>query len=160
MVSTVQKKGPGALYWGFVPFLIESFPYDITELGTYSQLSDMKERMVAKDGPRSRWMAQVPDQAWDVAIGAAAGVASVMISMPFDVIKTYMQTHCAEAAATGAAGQVAAFVATGRRMVALGGPGALFVGLAPRLIQQVPSTTICWWAIERCRNALEPYTKA
>eukprot|EP00878_Enallax_costatus_P032553 GHUV01035784.1.p1 GENE.GHUV01035784.1~~GHUV01035784.1.p1 ORF type:complete len:334 (+),score=111.85 GHUV01035784.1:363-1364(+) len=123
MVTTVQKKGPGALYWGFVPFLIESFPYDLTELGTYSQLSDMKERAVARSSQHSKWVAQVPDQAWDVAIGAAAGVASVLISMPFDVIKTYMQTHGAEAAiaagmgtaaSAGAAGQVAAFVATGK----------------------------------------------
>jgi hypothetical protein len=33
--------------------------------------------------------------------------------MPFDVIKTYMQTHGAEAAAAGARGQLAAFWATG-----------------------------------------------
>jgi hypothetical protein len=52
-------------------------------------------------------------QAWDIAIGAAAGVASVLVSMPFDVIKTYMQTHGAEAAAAGARGQLAAFWATG-----------------------------------------------
>jgi hypothetical protein len=52
-------------------------------------------------------------QAWDIAIGAAAGVASVLVSMPFDVIKTYMQTHGAEAAAAGAGGQLAAFWATG-----------------------------------------------
>jgi hypothetical protein len=44
-------------------------------------------------------------------------------------------------------------------MVAAKGPGALFVGIWPRLAQQVPSTTICWWFIERCRAALEPYTK-
>lgn len=55
-------QGPGALYWGFVPFLIESFPYDITELGTYSQLSDMKDRAVSRTDTRSKWMAQVPDQ--------------------------------------------------------------------------------------------------
>lgn len=42
--------------------MIESFPYDITELGTYSQLSDMKERTVARDVVRSKWMSQVPDQ--------------------------------------------------------------------------------------------------
>jgi hypothetical protein len=44
-------------------------------------------------------------------------------------------------------------------MVAVGGPGALFVGLVPRLVQQVPSTTICWWAIEQARDMLEPFTK-
>ncbi|WIA22871.1 hypothetical protein OEZ86_009816 [Tetradesmus obliquus] len=159
MVTSMQKHGPGALYWGFVPFLIESFPYDITELGTYSQLHDMREEALRKSSPGSKWMAQVPEQAWDIGIGAAAGVASVLVSMPFDVIKTYMQTHCAEAAAAGAGGQLAAFFATGSRMVAAGGPGALFVGLVPRLVQQVPSTTICWWAIEQARDMLEPYTK-
>lgn len=53
-------------------------------------------------------------QAWDLAIGAAAGVASVLVSMPLDVIKTYLQTHGAEiAVAPGMAGQVAAFWQTG-----------------------------------------------
>jgi hypothetical protein len=32
MGRAVQRGGPGALYWGFFPFLVESFPYDITEL--------------------------------------------------------------------------------------------------------------------------------
>lgn len=30
---SVVVQGVGGLYWGFVPFLIESFPYDCTELG-------------------------------------------------------------------------------------------------------------------------------
>jgi hypothetical protein len=55
-------QGPGALYWGFVPFLIESFPYDLTELGTYSQLHDMREEALRKSNPGSKWMAQVPEQ--------------------------------------------------------------------------------------------------
>lgn len=159
MATSVRKNGIGSLYWGFVPFLIESFPYDCTELGTYSQLHDWRTAALKKDDSTSRWVASVPDQAWDLAIGAAAGVASVLVSMPMDVIKTYMQTHGA-GAAPGLGGQVAAFWQTGAKMVAVGGPGALFVGMVPRLVQQVPSTTICWWAIERCRDALEPYTRA
>jgi hypothetical protein len=99
-------------------------------------------------------------QVWDIAFGAAAGVAAVVISMPFDVIKTYMQTQGATmAVGPGVAGQVAAFAATARALVAAQGPGALFVGMVPRLVQQVPSTTVCWWAIEQCRKVLEPYTK-
>ncbi len=31
--------------------------------------------------------------AWDLTTGAAAGAVAVLISMPFDCIKTYMQTH-------------------------------------------------------------------
>lgn len=104
-------------------------------------------------------MASVPNQAWDIFNGAAAGTAATLVSMPFDVIKTYMQTHCAEMAALGVRGQVNAFIATGAKLVAAQGPGALFVGTAPRLLQQVPSTTLCWWALEQCRGLLEPYTR-
>jgi hypothetical protein len=56
-----------------------------------------------------------PSQVWDLAIGAAAGVASVLVSMPMDVIKTYMQTHHGAGAAPGMAGQMAAFWQTGER---------------------------------------------
>ncbi|KAF8066349.1 SAMC1 [Scenedesmus sp. PABB004] len=160
MASTVRTQGVGGLYWGFVPFLIESFPYDITELGTYSQLHDLRAAAATRRDATGRWVASVPEQAWDLAIGAAAGVASVLVSMPFDVIKVHIQTHGAElAAGAGAQGQLAAFWATGGKLVARGGAGALFIGLAPRLVQQVPSTTICWWAIERSRQLLEPFTK-
>ncbi len=30
-------------------------------------------------------------QVWDICMGAAAGSAATLISMPFDVVKTYMQ---------------------------------------------------------------------
>lgn len=32
-------------------------------------------------------------QAWDLTAGAASGVAAVLVSMPFDCIKTYMQVR-------------------------------------------------------------------
>jgi hypothetical protein len=79
------------------------------------------------------------------------------------VIKTYLQTHGAEIMAAhagrGVLGEAAAFASVGRSLVAKQGPGALFVGMVPRLVQQVPSSTICWLVIEQCRSALEPYTK-
>lgn len=97
-----------------------------------------------------------------MAAGAAAGGAAVLVSMPFDVIKTYMQTHGAQLLTSSGGspwGQAAVFASTASQMVAAQGPGALFVGVVPRLVQQVPSSTICWWAVEQCRQALEPYTK-
>ncbi len=59
----------------------------------------------------------------------------------------------------GAWGEAVAFTRVGKQMVAAAGPGALFVGIVPRLVQQVPSSTICWVVIEQCRALLEPYTK-
>lgn len=67
-------------------------------------------------------------QAWDLAIGAAAGVASVLVSMPMDVIKTYMQTHGA-GAAPGLGGQVAAFWQTGKAMCCCGCGYGCVIGL-------------------------------
>lgn len=55
-------QGVGGLYWGFVPFLIESFPYDCTELGTYSQLHDWRQAALRKEDSTSRLVARVPDQ--------------------------------------------------------------------------------------------------
>eukprot|EP00955_Chlamydomonas_euryale_P087922 364335-Chlamydomonas_euryale.AAC.9 len=36
-------------------------------------------------------MSAVPLHMWDLGAGAAAGTAAVLISMPFDCVKTYMQ---------------------------------------------------------------------
>eukprot|EP00198_Chlamydomonas_reinhardtii_P001375 XP_001690711.1 predicted protein [Chlamydomonas reinhardtii] len=145
MNNVVKKQGPMGLYWGFLPYCLESFPYDISELATYSQLRDVYNQAVTQAnaltggkasalfGPEAKVPSQVRQlQLWDIAIGAAAGSAATLISMPFDVVKTYMQ--------------VRAFFATGSRMVAQHGAGALWVGVVPRLAQQVPSCTICWHA--------------
>jgi hypothetical protein len=80
---------------------------------------------------------------FDLAVGGAAGTVAVLVSMPFDVIKTYIQTHgavtaAASSSAVGLTGSLALFLATGQQLVAKGGPQALFVGLAPRLAHQVP----------------------
>lgn len=68
------------------------------------------------------------------------------------------QTHATDAIGLSAGGQVVEFFRTGSRMVAQHGPGALWVGVVPRLAQQVPSCTICWWAVEACQQALKPWT--
>lgn len=39
MTSTLRMSGLGALYTGYLAFLMKSLPYDVAELFTYSQLS-------------------------------------------------------------------------------------------------------------------------
>lgn len=68
-----------------------------------------------------------------------------------------MQTHDTGIAGTSVAVQIAAFISTGHMLVQTRGPGALFVGAVPRLVQQIPSSTICWWAVQQAHNVLEPY---
>lgn len=158
MANSVRNQGPMSLWWGFLPFCLEAFPYDMSELAGYSQLRDVYDTL-AKPGGRFHAVAQkLPEHAWDLMIGAAAGAAAVCVSMPFDCIKTYMQTHATGAMNQGMKEQVVFFFRTGANMVKRRGPGALFVGMVPRLLQQVPSSTICWWSVEQCQKALAVYT--
>lgn len=72
-------------------------------------------------------------------------MASVLVSMPCDVIKTRMDLHpphCPVGGPAGALCSIKAFFETGRQLVAAGGgPHALFVGVAPRLLQ----VGACWF---------------
>jgi hypothetical protein len=55
-------------------------------------------------------------------------------------VKTYMQTHGAQIARQAGAGpwgEAVAFASTGAKLVKANGAGALFVGIVPRLMQQV-----------------------
>lgn len=157
MTTAVRRGGPGALYWGFLPFCYESLPFDMTELSTFSYLNDAYA--AAQRNPQLKPLAdRVAPHVWDLAIGGAAGAAAVLVSMPFDCIKTHMQINPDALTGRSLLQQTAGFFGVGARMVAQRGPGALFVGTVPRLVQQVPSSTICWWCIETCRRALEPYT--
>ncbi len=92
--------------------------------------------------------------------GAAAGVASVLVSMPCDTIKTRMDLlppTCA-AGKGGLLHSARAFFDTGRQLAAAGGgPGALFVGVAPRLLQTVPSTMVYWAAVEGTRRLMRKH---
>ncbi|KAG1679403.1 hypothetical protein FOA52_007694 [Chlamydomonas sp. UWO 241] len=158
MGNSVRRNGPGALWFGFLPFLLEAFPYDMSELGTYSQLRDLHTESCKPGSRFSSVVDRLPSQAWDAGIGATAGAAAVMLSMPSDTVKTYLQTHTAGQLALSPAAQVAQFFATGRQMVARGGVQALYLGVVPRLLQQVPSSTICWYSVEACQRFLAPYT--
>lgn len=56
----------------------------------------------------------MPTTAWDAAIGACAGAAAVMVSMPCDTVKTYLQTHASGRLNTSSSAQLALFISTGK----------------------------------------------
>jgi hypothetical protein len=91
-----------------------------------------------------------------MAIGAAAGAAAVVLSMPSDCIKTVIETSGPQPAGRPAA-SLALVAATARRLVRDKGAAGLFVGMAPRLAEKMPSTCLYWLAVESCRRRLEPY---
>ncbi|PRW33110.1 mitochondrial carrier [Chlorella sorokiniana] len=176
MAREASTRGLGALYATYGAFMLKSIPFDVAELATYSQMTDWREAAAARaavgDGgsssgsnASSSWrgrvgeaLATMPLSASDMLIGATAGVASVLVSMPCDVIKTRMDLHPPHCPAGGPAGalcSIKAFFETGRQLVAAGGgPHALFVGVAPRLLQTVPSTMVYWMAVEGTRRLM------
>ncbi len=175
-----MSQGPTSLWYGFVPFLLEAFPYDVAELGVYSQLRELHNEAL-KSGSGNRCASSMPEildcyqkslshrlesvaaalpsSTWDALLGAAAGATAVLISMPFDNIKTYIQTTNSLTVAAGPLAQMLLFASTGRTLVLQRGLPSLFIGVVPRLVQQVPSSTICWWSVEACQKALQPFAE-
>jgi hypothetical protein len=92
-----------------------------------------------------------------MAIGAAAGAAAVVLSMPSDCVKTVIETSGPRPAGMSPAASLGLVVATARQLVAAKGAAGLFVGMAPRLAEKVPSTCLYWLAVESCRRHLEQY---
>lgn len=151
----LRKSGPRSLYYGFGVYCLESVPYDITELLVVGAARDMRQHQ----HPAVRDLAPIM---FDLGVGGVAGAVAVLVSMPFDVIKTYIQTHGAIGAAVSSSGSSGAglshsmglFLSTAKALVARGGPQALFVGLVPRLAHQVPGAIVCWYCIETCHRTL------
>ena len=78
----------------------------------------------------------------------------MLVSMPCDVIKTRMDLSppACPGGPSGLACSARAFVQTGRQLAAAGGLQALFTGVAPRLLQNVPSCMVYWAAVEGTRR--------
>jgi solute carrier family 25 S-adenosylmethionine transporter 26 len=150
MVRMAAVHGLAPLYASFVPYLLKSIPHDVTELCTFSQIS---EGLAVRPAPA---LAALPPEARDMAVGAVSGAAAAIASMPFDVIFTRMNLAGGGVSGGGVGGSLAAFGATARAIVAQGGgPGALFAGVVPRLLQTVPAAMIYWAAVEATRRHLE-----
>eukprot|EP00798_Chlamydomonas_sp_ICE-L_P005912 gene5912-33485_t len=92
-VTTVRAEGPAGLYWGFLPHLFEAWPHDVSELLVVGAMSDFRADSTNPSSKHHACMQHVPHSAWDLGVGAVSAAVAVLVSMPFDCIKTYMQTH-------------------------------------------------------------------
>lgn len=77
---------------------------------------------------------------------------------PILLLCLLLQTHGADLSGRGLLGSAALFVKSGRRIVSRKGLAGLYVGVTPRLLQQVPSAMVCWWAIAAFKRFMEPHT--
>ncbi|CAD7698618.1 unnamed protein product [Ostreobium quekettii] len=155
MLAATRRGGLRSLYFCYLPYLIKALPHDVAELMTYGLLTDA--RSVAHAHPRHPLgaIAAVPDRVGDLFVGAAAGIMAVLVSMPADTISTRMQTvERAGLREKGPLGMAVSFFATGRRLAARGGVGALYKGCAPRLLRHVPASMVFWPVLVGCQREL------
>lgn len=81
----------------------------------------------------------------------------MLFSMPADCIKTRLELGSARPPSGLINGSVT-FFTTGRQMLADTGLRSMFVGLTPRLLENVPSTMFYWVLVAALRRTLEPFT--
>lgn len=68
-----------------IPYCLESWPYDISELVVVGAAKDMR----TSSGSSSSSWNKAQNIQWDLATGAVGGTVAVLVSMPFDVVSMY-----------------------------------------------------------------------
>lgn len=92
LLQALRRSGPRALYYGMVPYCLESWPYDISELAVVGAAKDLR----GSSSSSSSWSkAQIMQ--WDLATGAVGGTVAVLVSMPFDVVSETRSVICVPA---------------------------------------------------------------
>jgi solute carrier family 25 S-adenosylmethionine transporter 26 len=106
------------LYAGYGSFMLRDLPFDAIEFVAYEQ---MRSALRAALGGRQLSAFETS------AVGAAAGVATAVLTTPLDVVKTRLMTQ-------GAGGAYKGVLDCFARVVREEGPRALFRGVQPRVL--------------------------
>jgi Mitochondrial carrier protein len=133
------------------PFCLTAVPHDFAELVTIF-VGGAAVEVFAPAGLVRR-------ELLDAAVGCVAGAFGVLLSAPADCIKTkvltmslgtaFVRSH-KNPAALLAAGTAAKWRAAAAHTVATQGWPGLFVGVWPRLVDEVPGSMLHWSLVEAC----------
>jgi solute carrier family 25 S-adenosylmethionine transporter 26 len=149
LLETLSSVGARQMFnSSFVPFVLKAIPHDVGEFVTFGVLSE--------DHTVQRCLGPISENAKDALLGAAAGCAAALLSNPFDVICTKVQTSPTRSGDTHHTmrSSLVAFRDTARAEFAQGGMRRLYVGLVPRLMQMVPASVIYWLVVEEVRRSI------
>ncbi len=153
LLETLSSVGARQMFnSSFVPFVLKAIPHDVGEFVTFGVLSE--DRAVQHHlGPLS-------ENAKDALLGAVAGCAAALLSNPFDVVCTKVQTSPPPSGGTHHVtmrSSLVAFRDTARAELAQGGIRRLYVGVVPRLMQMVPASVIYWLVVEEVRRSISSH---
>jgi len=157
LMETLSSAGARQMFnSSFVPFVLKAIPHDVGEFVTFGVLSEAESV--------NRHLGPLSENAKDALIGAAAGCAAALLSNPFDVICTKVQTSCPLSSAPSShtpkvtmRSALAAFRDTARTEFSQGGFRRLYVGVIPRLMQMVPASVIYWLVVEEARRRIQRF---
>jgi solute carrier family 25 S-adenosylmethionine transporter 26 len=150
LMETLSSAGARQMFnSSFVPFVLKAIPHDVGEFVTFGVLSEAE--------PVNKVLMPLSDNGRDALIGAVAGCAAALLSNPFDVICTKVQTSTVPGGRThhSMGSSLAAFRDTARAEFAQGGMRRLYVGVVPRLMQMVPASVIYWLVVEEARRRIQ-----
>lgn len=129
----------------FVPFVLKAIPHDVGEFVTFGMLSEAKQVDTI--------LHPIQKNAKDALIGAISGIVAAVLSTPFEVVCTKVQTSPAKPHPT-LQSSLAEFRNVARTELARGGVRSLYVGFVPRLLHMVPASVIYWIVVEEARRNL------
>eukprot|EP00873_Tetraselmis_striata_P045825 jgi/Tetstr1/466089/TSEL_010673.t2 len=134
--------------WTYLaPCLAKEVPQDATEFAAYGKLTRTWNAHMPAN------IQEVPGAEW--LIGAGAGAAATLVSMPADVIKTRVSCVPPATLHAGFMGSLRSYGGAAGMIYREFGIGGFFQGTGPRLIK-IPSTMVYWVTVEQTRRLLAP----
>lgn len=134
----LQTGGLSSLFRGTALTLARDVPGSMAWFGTYE--------VVKRSLAHSVYDCPVPSLPAPavLAAGGCAGMATWVVSIPADVVKSRVQSGNGESAAAAA-----------RALYREGGVGAFFRGIRPALVRAFPANAACFWGMETARKGLD-----
>ena len=136
--SIYRDGGMRGFFRGFSATALRDAPYAGLYLAVYEQQKQMLGRLASRDRSGNAWVVS--------ASGLVAGTLATVLTHPFDILKTRMQTT--PSAMLGVSEKGAGVVATARHVLATDGVRAFADGLGLRCARKAASGMIGWSIFE------------
>lgn len=134
--SVFKTEGIGAFYRSYTTALVMNIPFQVATVMTY-RFSQRQLNPSREYNPTIHFLA-----------GGLAGSVASVVTMPFDVCKTLLNTQEANVLTKLRAQEVKGFFNAGKVIYQLAGFRGFFHGVSARVLYQAPSTAIAWSVYE------------
>lgn len=134
--TVFKTEGMGAFYRSYTTALVMNIPFQVATVVTY-QMSQRQLNPTKEYNPTIHFFA-----------GALAGSVASIVTMPFDVCKTLLNTQEANVLTKLRTPQVTGLFRAGQVIYQLAGFRGFFHGVSARVLYQAPSTAIAWSVYE------------